>query len=192
MTLETRERQECVNRDRQRGTGIRIDYGFFDTPLGVALLAATPHGLCTLRLCQFRGAQEQIADARVDFSAAEFVEAPEFVQAYADELAAFLDAQADTFSPPLDILRGTPFQREVWAELQTLRPGETISYTALAHRVGRPSAVRAVAGACAGNQIAIAIPCHRAVRSDGSLAGFRWGLEWKQRLLEIESGLKRA
>lgn len=75
------------------------------------------------------------------------------------------------------------------AELQRLHPGETVSYAELARRIGKPSAVRAVARACATNRVAIAIPCHRAVRSDGSLAGYRWGLQWKMRLLELEASL---
>lgn len=176
---------------RRGGAGVPISYGFFDTPLGVVLLAATPRGLCALRLCQFRGSQEQLDDVQKDFPHAQFTEDADAVQPYADQLVAFLDARAPAFDPPLDILLGTTFQREVWAELQKLTPGETISYTELAARVGRPAAVRAVAQACAHNQLAIAIPCHRAVRQDGTLAGFRWGLEWKTRLLAMEANLQK-
>ena len=176
---------------RRRGAGVQIQFGFFDTQIGVVLLAATPRGLCALRLCLFHRAEEQLSDVRGDFPEAEMVEEPTALQPYADQLVAFLEARTDIFNPPLDILSGTTFQREVWAELQRVPPGETVSYTKLAARVGRPSAVRAVAGACAGNPLAIAIPCHRAVRSDGSLAGFRWGLEWKQRLLALEAKTRR-
>lgn len=171
---------------RRHGAGVYIRYGFFDTPLGIVLLAGTPRGLCALRLC-YRGAQEQIDEVHADFPAAEFAEDAEAVQTYADQLVLFLTAQKETFQPTLDILRGTTFQREVWAELQKLPPGETVSYSELAERVGRPGAVRAVAGACARNSLAIAVPCHRAVRRDGSLAGFRWGIAWKQRLLALEA-----
>jgi AraC family transcriptional regulator of adaptative response/methylated-DNA-[protein]-cysteine methyltransferase len=172
---------------RRRGAGVRIAFGFFDTQIGVVLLAATERGLCSLRLCQFHGAEESLAEIQADFPRAELHERPEALQPYADQLVAFLDAQTPDFCPSMDVLLGTTFQREVWAELGRVRPGETVTYAALAARIGRPKAVRAVAGACASNQLAIAIPCHRAVRGDGSLAGYRWGIEWKRRLLELES-----
>ena len=168
-------------------TPSRIQFGFFDTSIGQALLAATPRGLCALRLCEFHGPQEQLADVRRDLPGAEFREEPAALQQYAEQLTAFLDGRAPVFNPPLDIAIGTAFQREVWAALQKVPPGKTISYTELAVQVGRPSAVRAVAGACARNGLAIAVPCHRAVRRDGSLAGFRWGTDWKQRLLALEA-----
>ena len=175
---------------RRHGAGVCIEYGFFDTPLAIVLLAATSRGLCALRLCQFHGAQKELDELRADFPAAQIVENPGPIKVYADQLVAFLEARTAAFCPALDILFGTTFQREVWAELQNLLPGETISYTDLARRVGRPSAVRAVANACARNHLAIAIPCHRAMRQDGSLAGFRWGVEWKERLLEMESAMQ--
>ena len=172
---------------RRRGAGVHIDFGFFDTQIGVVLLAATGRGLCSLRICQFVGAEEQLAEVRSDYPEAEVVENPEAAQPYADQLVAYLDARSERFCPRLDILYGTTFQREVWAELQRTKLGEVFSYTDLAARVGRPAAVRAVASACARNHIAIAIPCHRAVRQDGSLAGFRLGTDWKRRLLDLEA-----
>lgn len=87
---------------------------------------------------------------------------------------------------PLD-LRGTPFQRRVWRALRRIRPGTTVTYAELAGRVGRPSAVRAVARACAANPLALLIPCHRVVRSDGKLGGYRWGAARKRLLLEFEA-----
>ena len=86
---------------------------------------------------------------------------------------------------PLD-LRGTAFQQRVWRALRQIPPGETASYAQIAQRVGSPTSVRAVAGACAANTLAVAIPCHRVVRSDGGLSGYRWGVERKQALLECE------
>lgn len=172
---------------RRRGEGVPIDFGYFDTQIGIVLLGATARGLCALRLCQFTGGQFELEEMRRDFPRAEMTENAAAVQGYADQLVAFLEARSDCFAPRLDILRGTTFQREVWAALQRLKPGEVVSYTELAARVGRPSAVRAVAGACAANHLAIAIPCHRACRADGALAGFRWGLEWKRRLLDLEA-----
>jgi AraC family transcriptional regulator of adaptative response/methylated-DNA-[protein]-cysteine methyltransferase len=88
---------------------------------------------------------------------------------------------------PLDI-RGTDFQLRVWDALQKVRAGTTVSYTFLAEQIGAPKAVRAVARACKANPLAVAIPCHRAVRADGDLAGYRWGIERKQALLEREAG----
>jgi AraC family transcriptional regulator of adaptative response/methylated-DNA-[protein]-cysteine methyltransferase len=81
---------------------------------------------------------------------------------------------------------GTPFQEQVWAELRRIPPGELVTYAELARRVGRPEAVRAVAGACAANAIAVAIPCHRVVRADGSLSGYRWGIDRKRELIRLE------
>src|SRR5262249_31436385 len=129
-----------------------------------------------------------VGKSRAPLPFAELDEKPELLQRYADQLVAYLDNQTGAeFLPPLDILEGTTFQREVWTELQNVKPGETITYTELAARIGRPDAVRAVANACACNELAIAIPCHRAIRQDGTLAGYKWGVEWKQRLLVLEA-----
>ena len=87
---------------------------------------------------------------------------------------------------PLDV-RGTAFQRRVWKALRAIPVGSTASYTEIAERIGSPKAVRAVAGACAANAIAVAIPCHRVLRTDGSLSGYRWGVERKRALLEREA-----
>lgn len=174
---------------RRRGEGVTIRYAFFDTPLGAALVAATERGVCALRLCQFMESETggaALAEVRKDFPLATFIEDVSATQSYADQLLAFLSARADCFAPRVDIFFGTTFQREVWSELQNLRPGDVISYTELAKRVGRPNAYRAVANACAANHLAIAIPCHRVVRSDGEVSGYRWGKEWKSRLIAFE------
>ncbi|MBV9850061.1 MAG: methylated-DNA--[protein]-cysteine S-methyltransferase [Armatimonadetes bacterium] len=170
----------------------QIRFGLFETPLGVALLAATPRGLCALRLCRSHGPQEQWAEVGLEFAGAEMMEDAAALRPYADQLVAFLDGRTDAFRPPLDILSGTAFQRQVWAEVGRIPAGETISYTELAARVSRPSAVRAVAGACARNGLAVAIPCHRVRRHDGTLAGYRWGKEWKPRLLALEARMVRG
>jgi AraC family transcriptional regulator of adaptative response/methylated-DNA-[protein]-cysteine methyltransferase len=177
---------------RRRGAGVHINFGFFQTQVGIVLLAATNRGLSSLRICGADPSVEQlcqeVAQLRDDFANAEIEENSAALQPYADQLVAYLDARTGAdFCPPLDILEGTTFQREVWAELQKLEPGETITYSELASRIGKPKAVRAVASACASNQLAIAIPCHRAIRQDGDLAGYRWGIAWKRRLLVIEA-----
>jgi len=176
---------------RRGGEGVQIDFGFFQTQIGVVLLAATKRGLCALRLCGAAPSADELArdvtTLRDDYPQANLAETPGNLQLYADQLVAYLDARSPSFCPPLDILQGTTFQREVWAELQKLKPGETVTYSELARRLGKPAAIRAVASACARNELAIAIPCHRVIRQDGSLAGYRWGLEWKRRLLELEA-----
>jgi len=181
---------------RRRGAGVHLAFGFFETPIGIVMLAATKRGLSSLRLCGANPSAEQLAEEIAefwrDFPNAEIEENPAELQTYADQLVRYLDSRTGAdFCPPLDILQGTTFQREVWAELQNLTPGETITYTELARRVGHPNAVRAVANACANNLIAIAIPCHRAIRQDGTLAGYRWGVAWKQRLLALEAERQR-
>jgi AraC family transcriptional regulator of adaptative response/methylated-DNA-[protein]-cysteine methyltransferase len=175
---------------RRRGAGVRLSCGFFHTQVGVVLIGRTSRGLATLRLCGAEPTSEHLGNMlhalQTELSEADVVEEPEAAKDIADHLVAFLDARTAAFCPSLDVLRGTAFQREVWAALQRLRTGETVSYGELARRIRRPTAVRAVARACGANGIAIAIPCHRVVGRDGSLTGYRWGVEWKRRLLELE------
>ncbi|HVO41813.1 MAG TPA: methylated-DNA--[protein]-cysteine S-methyltransferase [Aggregatilineales bacterium] len=180
---------------RRGGEGVHLDFGFFHTQLGVILLVATSRGLCSLRICGSNPSKsdlaEKVAELRNDYPRAELNEDTVPLQGYADQLVAFLERRSANFCPPLDIFLGTTFQREVWAELQKIQPGETISYKELANRLGRPDSVRAVASACAANCLAIAIPCHRVIRQDGTLAGYRWGVEWKRRLLQLEADMRR-
>ncbi|MNQ99116.1 Bifunctional transcriptional activator/DNA repair enzyme Ada [compost metagenome] len=98
----------------------------------------------------------------------------------------FIEAPQLGLDLPLDV-RGTAFQERVWQALREIPPGSTASYAEIAERIGSPRAVRAVAQACAANSLAVAIPCHRVVRSDGNLSGYRWGVERKRRLLEREA-----
>ena len=99
----------------------------------------------------------------------------------------FVEAPQIGLDLPLD-LRGTAFQLRVWQALRAIPPGSTLSYSELARRLGVPQAARAVAGACAANTLAVAVPCHRIVRTDGSLSGYRWGVERKRALLDREAG----
>ena len=101
----------------------------------------------------------------------------------------FVDAPGRELNLPLDV-RGTAFQRRVWQKLQEIPIGKKVTYAEVARRIGLPKAVRAVAGACAANNIALAIPCHRVVRADGSLSGYAWGVERKRLLLEREAQCK--
>lgn len=176
---------------RQKGQGMQVNYGFFSTQVGVVILAATERGVCFIALCGVEADLETM-ESRLDslrglLPEAELIENLGAIQEYADHLVAFLERRTPEFCPPLDIIQGTTFQREVWAELRRTQAGEILSYRELAERLGRPEAVRAVASACARNNVAIAIPCHRVRRSDGSLSGYRWGVEWKARLLALEA-----
>ena len=111
---------------------------------------------------------------------------PDF-EALVAQVVGFVEAPQTGLDLPLDI-RGTAFQQRVWQALQAIPPGSTLSYTELARRIGAPAAVRAVASACAANPLAVVIPCHRVVRNDGALAGYRWGIERKRALLDREAG----
>lgn len=177
---------------RRRGEGVQIDFGFFQTPIGVVLLAATARGLTALRICGATPDAECLA-AEVStlselFQNAHMAENTDALQPYADQLVLYLEARTGAdFCPTLDIMLGTTFQREVWAEMQRLPPGHTISYGELAARVGKPNAVDEVRKAVDANRLAIAIPCHRCVKPDGSLEDFGWGVAWKERLLQLEA-----
>ena len=104
---------------------------------------------------------------------------------------AFLEAPERGLALPLDV-QGTAFQHRVWAALQNIPSGATVSYGEIAEQIGNPKAARAVAGACASNNIAVAIPCHRVVKSDGELGGYRWGVERKRALLERETNISNG
>jgi len=103
-----------------------------------------------------------------------------------EQIVASIESPGRGLDLPLDI-RGTAFRRRVWQALREIPPGETVTYAELAARIGRPGSARAVAGACAANRIAVAIPCHRVIRGDGGLGGYRWGTERKRALLDRES-----
>lgn len=172
-------------RYRAGGEGERIRWSLVDTALGLALVATTERGICMVELGEDADAlQRQLVAEfpnahreRVDAGRDEFL-APR-VRAVADVLAG-KRAQVD-----VDLL-GTAFQKKVWDALMKIPRGQTRSYAELAGTLGRPTAARAVARACATNRIAILVPCHRVIRGDGSLGGYRWGLPLKQDLLSRE------
>lgn len=171
----------------RRGAEARTDeiqFSIVDSTLGTVLVAASDRGLRAALLGDDRSAVERELHDR--FPGAALVEAPGRLAELAAAFIRMIDSPADAAEIPLD-LRGTDFQLSVWQVLREIPAGETATYTEIAKRIGRPRAVRAVGSACAANPLAVVIPCHRAVRSDGSLAGYRWGLERKRRLLEIES-----
>lgn len=170
---------------RQGAANKHIRFAVVPCFLGWVLIAATDQGLCTIAFGDEPAALE--TQLRATFPYADLrTDDPAFAD-WVAQVTAFIEAPARGLDLPLDI-QGTAFQQRVWALLREIPPGATASYTDIAARLGQPNAVRAVAGACAANTLAVAIPCHRVVRSNGDLAGYRWGVERKRRLLEREAG----
>ena len=155
----------------------KINFKFFNTPWGICLSAFSAKGLCALFLGEMRTVLE--AELAGRFPEAELEEV--------DEVMAF-DFQGWLLQPFDGMIdaRGTPFQKKVWDAMREIPCGKTCSYKELAEQIGSPRSVRAVAGACAANPIAGIIPCHRVIRSDGGLSGYRWGKSIKEQLLKWE------
>jgi AraC family transcriptional regulator, regulatory protein of adaptative response / methylated-DNA-[protein]-cysteine methyltransferase len=168
---------------RRGGAGATVTFAITTTPLGRMLVAATERGLCTVRFGD--SATELERDLREEFHAAELQRDEGAMSRYVEPLVASIRGENTIIDLPLDV-RATAFQQKVWETLRQIPRGETRSYTEVAREIGDPRAVRAVARACASNPVALAVPCHRVVRSDGDLAGYRWGVERKKKLLESE------
>lgn len=161
------------------GRGVTIRWAVVPTSLGAMLVAATEKGVCRLSFNEGREALE----AR--FPRAELVEGGADFAALLEAVVASVERPGQSAAIPLDV-QGTAFQEAVWRELRRIPPGETRSYAQIAAAVGKPGAVRACGSANGANNVAVLIPCHRVVRSDGSLGGYAYGLEIKQKLLDME------
>ncbi len=168
---------------RRGGAGASISFAIVPTPLGRLLVAATERGLCAVRFGE--SVSELETGLRTEFYAAAIHRDDAAMRKYVEPLVAAIRGENTTVDLPLDI-RATAFQMKVWETLRQIPAGETRSYSEVAREIGEPRAVRAVARACASNPVALAVPCHRVVRSDGELAGYRWGVERKKKLLEKE------
>ncbi|MFC3712673.1 bifunctional DNA-binding transcriptional regulator/O6-methylguanine-DNA methyltransferase Ada [Sphingoaurantiacus capsulatus] len=168
-------------RDGGRGMAIRFAVG--DCSLGTVLVAATDKGVCSILLGD--DPDTLVRDLQDRFGAAELVGGDADFEKTVAQVVGLIDAPGAGLSLPLDV-RGTAFQQQVWEALRRIPAGRTASYAEIALAIGRPAAVRAVAQACGANSLAIAIPCHRVVRSDGDLSGYRWGVERKRELLSRE------
>jgi len=168
---------------RAGGTNMEIRYASGQCSLGWVLVAQSARGVCAILLGDDPVALGRELAQR--FRNASLVEGGAAFAELVERVLAFVDAPRLGLELPLDV-QGTAFQQRVWQALRAIPAGETLSYAELARRIGAPRAVRAVAAACAANTIAVAVPCHRAVRSDGALAGYRWGVERKRALLERE------
>ncbi|MGH8155850.1 MAG: methylated-DNA--[protein]-cysteine S-methyltransferase [Rhodanobacteraceae bacterium] len=161
-----------------------IRYALASSPLGLILVAATAHGVCAI--LPGDDADTLKADLRRRFHRAELREDPDALVAIVVRVNALIESPA---TAPCDLaldIRGTPFQRRVWQALRGIPSGSTTSYAQLAASLGSPRSARAVAQACGANPLAVAIPCHRVLRSDGALSGYRWGVQRKRALLRRE------
>jgi len=171
---------------KRGGAGETIRFAVGETSLGAILVAATDKGVCTIQLGDDANALVHALEAR--YPQASLVgDDPHFANTVAI-VVAHVEAPRGALPLPLDI-RGTAFQERVWAALTAIPVGRTMTYTELATAIGQPTAVRAVASACAANELAIAIPCHRVIRATGELSGYRWGVERKAQLLQREHRL---
>jgi AraC family transcriptional regulator of adaptative response/methylated-DNA-[protein]-cysteine methyltransferase len=166
---------------RANGKGQRIGFSSFRTALGVVLVATTGKGVCSVKLGDDASLLRKILAH--EFSEAELVE--EALPELRKTILAFINGEASLARVPLDI-RGTVFQRRVWEQLSRIPRGETRTYREIARAIGAPEAVRAVGSACGANPVALVVPCHRAVRTDGGLGGYAWGLGRKKKLLALE------
>ena len=170
--------------DDSRGVNEEIRFAVGQTSLGAILVASSTKGVASILLgddpdALVRNLQDRFPNARL-------IGADRDYEKLVARVIGFVDTPQSGLNLPLDV-RGTTFQRRVWQALQAIPVGKKVTYAEVARRIGRPKAVRAVAGACAANHLAIAIPCHRVVRTDGSLSGYAWGVERKRVLLEREA-----
>ena len=171
------------------GDGAEIAYSIVDSALGRLLVAGTQRGICFAAMGE--ADSTLVGELRGDYPRATIRvadpnrRADSRIGQWADALAEYVAGNSKMPAPPMDI-RGTPFQFAVWEQLRAIPAGETRSYSEIARRIGRPRAIRAVGTANGANPVSIIIPCHRAIRSSGHLGGYRWGLERKRKLLEME------
>jgi AraC family transcriptional regulator of adaptative response/methylated-DNA-[protein]-cysteine methyltransferase len=171
---------------RKGGAGIEIRYAFGDSSLGLVAVAATDRGICAVLFGASREELSEDLQDRFPKAVFEVADASSDFERWVERTVGYLEGQSEHFDIPLDV-RGTAFQERVWRTLREIPKGQTASYAEVAQRIGRPKSARAVAGACAANPVAVIIPCHRVVRADGGLSGYRWGTRRKRQLLERES-----
>jgi AraC family transcriptional regulator, regulatory protein of adaptative response / methylated-DNA-[protein]-cysteine methyltransferase len=168
---------------RAGGANAEIRFAIGECSLGAILVARSEKGVCAILLGDDPDAL--LRDLRDRFPKAKLVGGDAGFERTVAKVVGFVEAPGLGLDLPLDI-RGTAFQRRVWQTLQEIPAGSTASYRDIAERIGAPKAVRAVAGACAANALAVAIPCHRVVKTDGGVSGYRWGVERKRALLSRE------
>ncbi len=165
------------------GEGMKLEYTIAKSPLGKVLVAATERGVSAVYLGDAQN--KLVAELREEYPCAEISAATGGAERWVREIVQRIEGKPAQVDLPLD-LQATAFQRRVWQELQRIPRGTTRTYSQVARALGSPKSVRAVARACATNPVSIVVPCHRVIREDGNLAGYRWGLSRKQRLLATE------
>lgn len=166
-------------------TSDKIIYSIGRTAIGQILVARTPVGICAILIGSDLGALK--GDLATRFPDRTLISSASQLSDELKKIALFIDRPAEGLNLPLDMRHGTPFQRRVWDALCTVPCGATVTYAALARRIGMPNSARAVASACAANAIALGIPCHRVIRRDGTLSGYRWGVELKRAPIKKEA-----
>jgi AraC family transcriptional regulator of adaptative response/methylated-DNA-[protein]-cysteine methyltransferase len=170
---------------RRNGKDMIINYTVFETRLGLMVIAGTEQGVCAIQFGETR--EELITRLRQEFSAAELQENTETMASWIELVKSYLEGTTKELRIPLDI-NSTAFRAKVWEAIRAIPYGETRSYAKLAVEIGKPSAARAVASACAANPVALVTPCHRVIHGDGTISGYRWGIERKRKLLSMEKG----
>ncbi len=174
---------------RREGSGLEIHWGRHPTPFGPCLLAATERGVCSLRFLGEEGPDEALGELVAAWPRARLVEDPAATGRWVTRVFSRWSRSSDDAPLPV-LVRGTNFQVRVWEALLRLPCGATTTYGELAREIGRPGASRAVGGAVGSNPLAVLIPCHRVLRSDGSWGGYRWGTDTKRRLLAWEAAAR--
>ena len=172
------------NNYKQGGKDSLITYTIILCSMGFLLVATTDKGICSVKLGDTKEELEEILYK--EFHQAELIFDREIHQDWVKEILNFIDGNQPHLDLPLDI-RGTAFQKQVWQALQKIPYGETCTYKDIANQINKPASIRAVGNACGANPTALIIPCHRVVKNDGSLGGYRWGIERKRKLLFQES-----
>ena len=171
-------------RRRAGGAGETIRFALGECSLGAILVGATDKGVCSVLLGD--SPEELLQMFQEQFPRAQLVGGEADFDGWVAQVVACIDAPGSELKLPMDI-RGTAFQQRVWKALGKIPIGQTVSYAAIAREIGEPKSTRAVAQACGANKLAVLIPCHRVVRSDGGLSGYRWGVERKRALLKREA-----
>jgi AraC family transcriptional regulator of adaptative response/methylated-DNA-[protein]-cysteine methyltransferase len=182
-TNEPARADACIT-SRRDAPSEAITFATGNSSLGTVLVARSARGICAILIGSETG--ELTADLALRFPESTLVPNDQELNRDLGKILRFIETPAQGLDLELDI-HGTPFQRRVWDALCAIPSGRTVTYAALARRIGEPSAARAVANACAANAIALATPCHRVVRSDGTPSGYRWGVERKRALLAREA-----
>jgi AraC family transcriptional regulator of adaptative response/methylated-DNA-[protein]-cysteine methyltransferase len=174
----------CTRNEKLNGTGTNIFFAIGECSLGSLLVGQSTRGVCSILIGEDPTLLAR--DLRDQFPEANLIGSESGYEQLVAKVVSLIENPGTGLDLPLDI-RGTAFQQRVWHALQEIPSGSTASYTDIANQIGTPGAVRAVARACGANALAVVIPCHRVIRNDGSLSGYRWGVERKRALLEREA-----